>query len=221
MTITPSAILPSTKARLRTATATETITAGKLVYKVDAKTVGKADASVAAKSQVAGVAVNTAAAGQPLTYVERDPLLEIGGAHRIGEVYVSATSGDFVRAADAATGWQVCALGVVVAETKLEFVITATDDVRVDPTPSAPTGLAVEVGVATTWTQAGSYDSHQIQFGINAVYDTPDVDETDVTSPYADPGLSAGNWGVRVRAYRTVSGVVFYSAWTGTNFTIA
>ena len=226
MTITPSAIIPSSRAILRSATAAEAITAGKLVYRATIKTVGVADASVSARSQVAGIAVCTAAAGQPVSFVERDPELEIGGAHRIGEVYVLGTSGGYQRALNVVNGWRVSSLGVVVAGTKLDFLITTTDDVRTDPTPAAPSGLAVDGSNVTTWETSGSIDSVQIQFAINASgpgsadFMNPDFDEIGAISPYAAPGLSTGSWVVRVRTIRTVSGDEYNSAWTTLEFTV-
>lgn len=220
MTIQSADIIPSSRALLRSATAAEAIIAGKLVYKVTTKTVGVVDASVSAKSQVAGIAVCTAAAGQPVTYVERDDNLEIGGSHRVGEVYVSDDAGDVIRATDAEVGWRVCAVGVVVAETKIEFRITATDDARNDPTPSAPVDLVLTPGVGSVVAMfSGPADSSQAQVKTGAG-DWTDSNPGSATENSIG-GLASGNYDFRVRFVKVASDVLFYSSWTTGSFTVA
>lgn len=68
ITITPANVTPSTTARLAQANAAVAIDAGESVYTKDDGTLDLADATDATKGIGKGVAVNSAAAGQPCIY---------------------------------------------------------------------------------------------------------------------------------------------------------
>lgn len=127
LSITASAVIPSSSAQVAHYTAGATITAGQLVYYDSSTSTAKlADANAsAAASTVRGIAVNGASSGQSINVVIYDPELTIGGTLTVGDVlFCSATAGGIAPAADVASGWYVTVIGVVVSSTKICFGTT-------------------------------------------------------------------------------------------------
>lgn len=125
VSVTAASFLPSSGALYANGIAGEAITIGQLVYESTAD--GRyylADANVATKWQVAGIASATAAAaGQSLSIVYFDPSLTLGGTLSMSApVYVlSATAGGVAPSADIAAGWYPVVLGVAISTTKIQF----------------------------------------------------------------------------------------------------
>lgn len=127
ISITASAVIPSSQAQMADYTAGATITAGQVVYfDTSTSTVKLADADAsAAASLVRGIAVNGASSGQSIKIVTSDPELTIGGTRTVGDVYIlSATAGGAAPAADLAQGMYTTVIGVVVSTTKICFGTT-------------------------------------------------------------------------------------------------
>lgn len=114
LTVTAANVQPTTTTTYKTGIAGAAITAGQSVY-LDATTgtikLADADLSVAAAKGV-GIAINNAAAGQPVTYA-------IGGSINMGATLVkgttyvvSATAGGVAPQADLSTGATICILGI-------------------------------------------------------------------------------------------------------------
>jgi hypothetical protein len=102
----------------------EALTAGQVVYNL-AGVWMKSDSSTAAKAAAAGIAMNSAASGQPVE-VSRGKIT-VGGTVAVGVVYyVSTNGGGIAPVADVTTGMYVTPLGV--ADTTTTIVI--------DPKPS-------------------------------------------------------------------------------------
>lgn len=222
LTITPSLVVPSAQARLARGTAQVAITAGQLVYRGALGVLYLADADHATRHEVAGIAVCSAAAGQPVTYVTRDPALVLGMNHRLGEVYCSSnTAGAIVRYADEApAGGRVNVVAVADTLTTVNFEITAVDGVRTDPSPADPTAVNPTGGDAftMTWSQSGTVDGHQVQIqedGLDWDVDPITVDDSAATTPYnhSMDGIDDGNYRARIRAFVNRSGTTFYSNW--------
>jgi hypothetical protein len=131
ISLTASAVVPSSAAVIRKATAGATITAGQLLYldtaDLDAQGIGKAklsDANGAAALRVVdGIAVNGASAGQPVEYVTYDPALAVAASDlTANQVWISsATPGGIAPVADLTTGWYLTAIAVVKSATTIFF----------------------------------------------------------------------------------------------------
>lgn len=125
ISITASSFLPSADALYANGLAGEAVTTGQLVY--ESSSDGRyylADANVATKYKVAGVAGHAAtAAGQPLSIIYFDPALTIGATlSTTAPVYVaSATAGGIAPSADIASGWYPVVVGVSISTTKIYF----------------------------------------------------------------------------------------------------
>lgn len=128
ISITAANVIPSAQAIKRDGTAGATITQGQLLYYDNtAGTMKLADSNGAGDLHVvAGIALNAAAAGQPVKYATSDPALVIGATVAIGDVLVaSATPGGIAPAADLATGYFATVLGVAISVTAVNFNPTA------------------------------------------------------------------------------------------------
>lgn len=141
LSITAANVVPSSSASKssKTVQAGATIAAGDLVYVDTDGKIGLADANVAAKSVIAGIAVNGGSAGQPVTYVTKDTagLTIAASGLTIGNVYIaSGTAGKMCPVADATTGWWVTPVAVVISATAIAFDVTLT-------APTHNTGSAV------------------------------------------------------------------------------
>ncbi len=125
VSITAANVAPSSAASPRKiAIAGVAITAGQLIYldTADSNKAKLADADADATSVVAGIAINNAAAGQPVAYIEEDSNFTIGGTVTAGVAYfLGLAGGDIVPYADIATGDFVTVIGVGKTGNKLHF----------------------------------------------------------------------------------------------------
>lgn len=130
ISITASAVVPSSSAVIRRATAGATIAAGETIYldtaDLDSAGIGKAkltDANgVAALRVIDGMAANSASAGQPFEYVVYDPALVVGSGLTPNQVWISsATPGKVAPVADLTAGWYLTVVAVVKSATTIYF----------------------------------------------------------------------------------------------------
>ena len=95
----------------------EAITAGEPVYidTTDSNKIKKCDANVAASAACAGIAVNDAASGQPVTYCTAGSM-DLGATLTVSETYIlSATAGAIAPVGDMASGMYATNLGIASA----------------------------------------------------------------------------------------------------------
>jgi hypothetical protein len=114
LVITADDVEQSTGAVIRHALAAVALTAGQAVYEVGDGTVGLADAdhATAAVHKAKGIALHSAAAGQPIAY-QTAGLVRIGADVAVGEIYVlSGNAGGVAPEADLAVGDEVVLIGV-------------------------------------------------------------------------------------------------------------
>lgn len=126
LTITATSVVPGSNAVKETGVALSTITAGQVVYR-DPTTLkfapADANSATAAIRAAYGIALNGAAAGQPVT-VQTDGDITIGATLVVGVVYVlSATAGGIAPAADVADGDYVSVIGTPTSTTVLRLAI--------------------------------------------------------------------------------------------------
>ena len=130
LTITAAQVLKSTGAVVETGNAGETITQGQSVYRKAAdKEIYKADANVAAAEAAAvGIALNSAADGQPIKFqTDGSITLGAGAAPVEGTVYVvSATAGGIAPVADLVSTNYVTTLGVGNGSNGIDMILKAT-----------------------------------------------------------------------------------------------
>ncbi len=133
LSITASAVVPSSAAILNQATAGATIVAGQLIYidssDLDSRGRGKAkladaNSGTAAVRSVAGIAINGASSGQPVDYVVRDTALVIAASGlTAGTIYgLSATAGGLAPSADFTTGWYPSVVAIAKNTTTIDFM---------------------------------------------------------------------------------------------------
>jgi hypothetical protein len=122
-TVVAANVLPSSGANLKQGIAGATITAGNVLYKDPSDKslkLASATSATAAARVVEGIAVDGAAAGQPLEYAFKDPSFSPGFSVPIGDaVILSATAGNLCPHADAITGHYVTVLGVGITGNKM------------------------------------------------------------------------------------------------------
>jgi len=106
--ITQANVIASTAATKNSGTAGATITAGQAIYKNTAtNTYFPAINSAGTVQVVAGIALNNAFAGQPITFTASDPAFTPGFSTSIGEtLYLSGTAGNICPVGDLITGSQ-------------------------------------------------------------------------------------------------------------------
>jgi hypothetical protein len=105
--VTPANVLASTNASKLTGTAGAAITAGQVVYlNSTTNTIFPAIANAATLQTPIGIALNSAAAGQPISYTASDTAFTPGYATSVGETtYLSAgTAGNVTLFANLPTG---------------------------------------------------------------------------------------------------------------------
>lgn len=135
--ITPSAVQPT--GPTLSATAGVAIDAGELIY-LDANDGNKAKLAVnssAAAANVVGMAVNTAAQGQPVSY-STSGLIAVGAEKFDGQgmlLVLSDTAGAAMDAADAADGEFLTVIGYSTSESQIQLAIRPTAVSLVVPTP--------------------------------------------------------------------------------------
>ena len=130
ISITASAVVPSSSAVYKYATAGATITAGQLIYldtaDLDANGIGKAklsDANGAAALRVVdGITVGGASAGQPVAIVTYDTALVVGSGLTANNILIlSDTPGGIAPSADLGAGEYLSVIGVVKTATTIFF----------------------------------------------------------------------------------------------------
>lgn len=126
LSITGTAVIPSSSAVIVQSTAGEAITRGQLVYKKTSdRKIYKADcdSGTAEVRDVVGIAVTDSSAGGPIAYVTEDPSLAIAASGLTnGTIYLlSSTAGGLAPAGDATTGWYVTVVAVAKSATTIAF----------------------------------------------------------------------------------------------------
>lgn len=107
LVITAASVAPGAGARLATGTAGATITAGQSVYIDSSNLVQKTNAATSAiLAAAAGIALNNAASGQPVTY-QTAGNITIGATLTTGAVYIvsGASAGGIAPVGDLTSGW--------------------------------------------------------------------------------------------------------------------
>lgn len=127
ITIPPATVVPSANATLvHGRKAASAIVAGQTVYILVDGRIAPADANGAAPLfNIAGLAANSASAGQPCSYITDDPALDLGPttpAIAAGDTLIaSATPGGVAPDADCASGWYKTILGIGIGSNKVAF----------------------------------------------------------------------------------------------------
>lgn len=107
LTVTPAEIQPGSSAKIKSGTAGEAITQGKAVCLVSgAVKLADANLTTTAYNTVAGVSINSAQSGQPVSYVSEDTAFVWGttAAPTPGKIYVlSNTAGGIMPIDDIST----------------------------------------------------------------------------------------------------------------------
>jgi hypothetical protein len=128
LTITAANVVPVGAPVMKSGYAAVAIIAGQAVY-LDSATntvkLSKADADVT--SQVDGIAMNTAAIGQPVWYMTAG-VLALGAVLAAGKIYVlsGGAAGAIAPVADLVTGWRTTMLGIALTTGQLSITIHVT-----------------------------------------------------------------------------------------------
>ncbi len=127
ISITASAVLPGSGARTRHVTAGATITAGQVVYR-EASTgkykLADTDSATAEVRTPAGIALNGASDGQPLTILTQGLLTLNAVLTQAVAYYLSGTAGGICPVADVASGDYTTVIGVAQSSTVLNVNFT-------------------------------------------------------------------------------------------------
>lgn len=126
LSITVGSVVASAQATIdRRYNAGATITQGQSVYLDASLTWQLADANASATTaSVDGIALTSAASGQPLVVVTADPDFTPGATLAVGTIYVlSANAGKIAPSSDAITGWYPQVLFVANTSTKAIMTI--------------------------------------------------------------------------------------------------
>jgi hypothetical protein len=134
LSITAANVIAGSGAKKVTGTAGATITAGQVVY-FDASTssykLADTDSATADVRSPAGLALNGAATGQPVTVHISGPLT-IGATVAVGDVYyLSGTAGGLAPFADVAAGDYPCIIGICTSTSVLNVKIQEAGAVKV------------------------------------------------------------------------------------------
>ena len=125
LTITSSSVLKTAAATQVTGIAGEAITAGQSVYKdlTDSSKLKLADADAATTAVCAGVALNDAASGQPITYISTGDY-NPGATVVIGTTYaVAITAGGIAPIVDILTGDFTTHIGIATTTSNIKVNI--------------------------------------------------------------------------------------------------
>ena len=125
VTITAANVVAGATAQISTGTAGATITAGQALYidTADSNKLKLAQAT-AAKFAFAGIALNGAASGQPVSYVTRDAGLTIGGTVAVGIPYgLGDNAGGVAPMSDNGTGDYATFIGIGISVTKIAVLV--------------------------------------------------------------------------------------------------
>lgn len=131
ISITATSVVASASAKIYSGIAGETITAGQTLYKSSTDNrLYKADANASpATADCVGIALNGAAAGQPLKYTDDDPDFTPGGTLSLsvaadsGVYVLSGTAGGIAPMDDLAANMYPVVLGVAKSTTKMVLKI--------------------------------------------------------------------------------------------------
>ncbi len=127
ITVTAANVQKGVDARIASGVAGATITAGQVVY-IDTADAGKlkpvdSDSATAAARAPAGIALNGASAGQPVTF-QNEGQITIGGTVTVGVLYVASdTAGGIMPSADLETGDYVALIGIGVSSTSISLCL--------------------------------------------------------------------------------------------------
>jgi hypothetical protein len=139
LTVTASSVVASNSATVVRGKAGTTITAGQAVYRATDGTYKLADANGASPLyKVAGIALNNAGTGQPISICTGDNAFTIGATVAVGDtIWLSTTPGGMTAtASDVATGSQyVTVMGVAISTTKIKLKPLRADALS-SPTPT-------------------------------------------------------------------------------------
>lgn len=127
--ITAANVVAGSRANVERGTAAAAITAGQVVYRAANGAYGLADTDDASAvvRKPAGVAINNAAAGQPVAFVTRGPVT-IGAAVTPGVAYyLSGNPGGICPVADVAAGDRPAIIGMATSASVLLVDILAPD----------------------------------------------------------------------------------------------
>ena len=112
---------------IETGIASEAITAGQTLYKHTDGKLLKCDCTSAIKARAVGVALNDAAADQPVTYIKSGGL-NPGGTVVVGTVYgVTDTAGGIGDIAERGSGDFITILGVGVTASRIDLAINRSE----------------------------------------------------------------------------------------------
>lgn len=110
-----------------TGTTAEAVAAGQAVYVTTAGLIGLADADASGKDACAGIAINSAASGQPISYAKSGAVVNTGATVVVGTIYVlSATAGGVAPAADLKSTHKTTILGVATTAANIKLSIVAS-----------------------------------------------------------------------------------------------
>lgn len=133
ITITPANVVKGSDALVEQGIAGAAVTAGQVVYKDDATgkyLLADNDSATAGAKVPRGIALNGAAANQPLAII-RGGSVTIGATLTAGDAYyLSATAGGICPEADVATGDDVVLLGLATSASVLSVGIKVTGVTR-------------------------------------------------------------------------------------------
>ena len=123
LAVVPASVIASADSQKVTLKASEAITAGDAVY-IDSSTangsVSLADKTSQGASVVAGIALDNAAVGQPVTIMTKGSV-NLGVTLTVGEVYVLSATGNISPVADLVSTNFVSVLGVATDANNLMF----------------------------------------------------------------------------------------------------
>lgn len=128
LTITAANVDPVDGYTSVTVIAGAAITAGQVCYLDTSNLAQLSDANASAvTAAVKGIALNNAAANQPVTLMTAGDL-DVGASLTVSETYIlSATAGGIAPIADLASGWYVIHLGIATAADNLRLRIFDPD----------------------------------------------------------------------------------------------
>ncbi len=127
LTVTAASVEALPTSAQKTGIAGETITAGQpLYYSAADQRYYKASSTTATTANAAGIALNGAAAAQPIAMLTAGPI-DIGATVTVGEVYVvSDTAGSIAAEIDSLEGEFITVLGVGVTTANINVAINAS-----------------------------------------------------------------------------------------------
>jgi hypothetical protein len=123
LVITAADVLKYSGAKVEVGTAGEAIIAGKIIHRHTDSTMLLADSSTAIKARAVGMALTSAALGQPLLYSSLGGV-DPGATVAVGEVYtVSSTPGGIGPVGDRAAGEYITLLGFGMTDSRIDLRI--------------------------------------------------------------------------------------------------